>query len=69
MKANVGSIDRILRMTVGIALLALIFILPGNVRWWGFLGLIPLASGLLAFCPAYALLGLTTCPLQERTKP
>ncbi len=69
MKANVGSIDRILRMTVGIALLALIFILPGNVRWWGLLGLIPLASGLLAFCPAYALLGLTTCPLQERTKP
>ena len=67
MKANVGSIDRILRIAVGIALLALLFILPGNARWWGLIGLLPLATGLFSFCPAYTLLGLDTCPTKQRT--
>jgi hypothetical protein len=67
MKANVGSIDRILRIAVGIALLALLFILPGNTRWWGLIGLLPLATGLFSFCPAYTLLGLNTCPTKQRT--
>jgi hypothetical protein len=67
MKANVGSIDRILRIAVGIALLALLFILPGNARWWGLIGLLPLATGLFSFCPAYTLLGLNTCPTKQRT--
>ncbi len=64
MKANVGSIDRIIRIAVGIALLALLFILPGNERWWGLLGLVPLATGLFSVCPAYSLLGMSTCPLR-----
>ena len=67
MKANVGSIDRILRIAVGIALLALLFILPGNARWWGLIGLLPLATGLFSFCPAYTLLGLDTRPTKQRT--
>ncbi len=67
MKANVGSIDRILRIAVGIALLALLFILPGSARWWGLIGLLPLATGLFSFCPAYTLLGLNTCPTKQRT--
>ena len=67
MKANVGSIDRILRIAVGIALLALLFILPGNAHWWGLIGLLPLATGLFSFCPAYTLLGLNTCPTKQRT--
>ncbi|WP_298154353.1 DUF2892 domain-containing protein [Metallibacterium sp.] len=67
MKTNVGSIDRILRIAVGIALLALLFILPGNARWWGLIGLLPLATGLFSFCPAYTLLGLNTCPTKQRT--
>ena len=67
MKANVGSIDRILRIAAGIALLALLFILPGNERWWGLIGLLPLATGLFSFCPAYTLLGLNTCPTKQRT--
>ena len=66
MKTNVGSIDRILRIAVGIALLALLFILPGNARWWGLIGLLPLATGLFSFCPAYTLLGLNTCPTKQR---
>ena len=67
MKANVGSIDRILRIAVGIALLALLFILPGNARWWGLIGLLPLATGLFSLCPAYKLLGLNTCPTKQRS--
>ena len=67
MKANVGSIDRILRIAAGIALLALLFILPGNERWWGLVGLLPLATGLFSFCPAYTLLGINTCPTKQRS--
>lgn len=62
MKANVGGIDRPLRIVVGILLLALVFVLEGNVRWLGLIGLLPLATGLFRFCPAYALFGMSTCP-------
>lgn len=62
MKANVGSVDRGLRIAVGVVLLALVFVLEGNTRWLGLIGLLPLATGLFRFCPAYALFGLSTCP-------
>lgn len=62
MKANVGGIDRPLRIVVGILLLALVFVLEGNVRWLGLIGLLPLATGLFRYCPAYALFGMSTCP-------
>jgi hypothetical protein len=62
MKANVGGIDRPLRIAVGILLLALVFVLEGNARWVGLIGLLPLATGLFRFCPAYALFGMSTCP-------
>jgi len=67
MKANVGSIDRVLRIVVGIGLLALVFVLEGDARWWGLVGLLPLATGLFRFCPAYAILGLSTCPLERKS--
>jgi hypothetical protein len=57
MPTNQGGIDRILRITAGFVILML---LP--VSMWGFLGLIPLISGLLGFCPVYALVGFRTCP-------
>ena len=59
MKANVGGIDRTLRIILGIALLALCFV-PA-VGWWGLIGIVPLATGLMRFCPLYPLLGLSTC--------
>ena len=62
MEANVGGIDRPLRIVVGILLLALVFVLEGNARWLGLIGLLPLATGLFRFCPAYALFGMSTCP-------
>ena len=61
MKANVGTIDRVLRIEVGLVLMALAA--TGTVGWWGWLGAIPLATGLCRFCPAYTLLGVNTCPL------
>jgi len=60
MKANVGTVDRVLRIAVGIALIALAA--THKVGAWGYLGIIPLATGLFRFCPAYTLLGIRTCP-------
>lgn len=59
MKPNEGSLDRILRVLVGIGVLSLAFIGPQTP--WGYLGLIPLATGLIGFCPLYAVLGVNTC--------
>jgi hypothetical protein len=63
--ANVGGIDRILRIVAGIAVLLLFFMLEGNARYWALLGLVPLLTGLFRFCPAYSLLGLNTCPMKR----
>lgn len=60
MKANVGGIDRILRIIVGLLLISLVFVGPQTL--WGLVGLVPLATGLFRFCPFYPLLGLNTCP-------
>ena len=63
MKINVGGIDRILRISVGVVLVVLAA--TGLVGWWGWLGVLPLATGLFRFCPAYPLLGINTCPLKR----
>jgi len=59
MKCNVGGIDRILRIAVGALLVALA--ITNVLGWWAWLGLIPLTTGLFRFCPAYPLLGITSC--------
>lgn len=56
MEANVGKTDRMIRIVVGIALLSLIFVGPKTM--WGLVGLVPLATAFINFCPAYKLLGL-----------
>lgn len=63
MKANVGCVDRAIRITVGLALIALAGMQV--IGWWGWLGVIPLATGLLKFCPAYTLFGMKTCNADE----
>ena len=65
MKTNVGGIDKILRIVVGIALIAMAAL--GVVGTWGWIGVIPLLTGLLGTCPAYSLLGMNTCPLKKST--
>ncbi|WP_443191701.1 YgaP family membrane protein [Pseudomonas indica] len=59
MKANVGTLDRGLRIAAGLILIGLS--LSGVIGLWGWIGVVPLATGLFSFCPAYSLLGLTTC--------
>jgi hypothetical protein len=65
MKSNVGGIDKVLRIVAGLALLSLVFILDGNARWWGLIGIVPLLTGSLGWCPAYTLVGLNTCPVKK----
>lgn len=59
MKANVGGIDKIMRVVLGLVLIAMVFVGPQTP--WGWLGVIFLATGLLNFCPLYPLLGISTC--------
>lgn len=61
MTTNVGGIDRILRIVVGIAVLALFFVLEGNARYWALVGLVPLFTGLFRTCPLYSVIGVNTC--------
>ncbi|MDD2684782.1 MAG: DUF2892 domain-containing protein [Gallionella sp.] len=64
MKANVGGIDRTLRILVGIALIALAA--TGTVGAWGWIGVVPLVTGLFKFCPFYPMLGMSTCPMEKK---
>lgn len=60
MKANVGGIDRVMRIVLGLVLLSLVVVGPKSL--WGLVGLVPLATGLMRFCPLYPLLGINSCP-------
>lgn len=61
MKRNEGTIDRVLRVALGLVLLSLVFVGPQTA--WGWIGIVPLVTGLVGYCPLYALLGIRTCPV------
>ena len=61
MDRNIGAVDRALRIVVGVGLLALLFVLDGNARWLGLIGIVPLLTALVRWCPLYTLLGIRTC--------
>ncbi len=63
MKLNVGGIDRIARIVIGLVLIALAA--TGTVGAWGWIGLVPLLTGAVGLCPAYPLLGMNTCPMKK----
>jgi hypothetical protein len=63
MSRNVGGLDRMIRIVAGLVLLALSF---GPLGWWGLIGVVPLATGLIRWCPAYAPFGLNTCAVGDR---
>jgi hypothetical protein len=66
MKANVGSIDRIIRIIVGLALLGAGYYFK---TWWGLVGLGPILTAVIRFCPAYLPFGLSTCKTNAETPP
>jgi hypothetical protein len=59
MKANIGNIERILRIVIGLALVVLTVM--GTLPAWGYIGVVPLATGLMGWCPPYAIFGISTC--------
>jgi DUF2892 family protein len=67
MSVNVGRADQLVRIIAGIGLLSLLFLSNGDIRLLGLIGIAPLATGLVGYCPLYSMLGLSTC--REKTKP
>jgi hypothetical protein len=63
MKTNEGTIDRALRVAVGILLLALT--LTNTIGMWGWIGVVPLLTGAIGWCPLYTVLGIKTCPMKN----
>ena len=66
MQINAGSLDRIVRIVVGLILLSLLLWLDSSWRWLGLIGIMPLITGLAGRCPGYRLFGLSTCPVQKQ---
>lgn len=64
MHSNVGGLDRLLRIVIGAVML--IATMGGALPAWGWIGVIPLATGILSWCPAYPLLGFNTCPMKQQ---
>lgn len=65
MKNNEGGMDRMVRIVAGLVLLGLMAM--GTIGWWGWLGIVPLATGLIGWCPVYTLLGMNTCPMKSKS--
>ncbi len=65
MKLNVGGVDRILRIVLGVVLIGLAA--TGTVGWWGYIGVVPLVTGLFRFCPLYSVVGMNTCSVQNKS--
>jgi hypothetical protein len=65
MVKNVGSIDRILRIALGLAMLAFAVFSGHAYAWVGYLGVIPLATAAMSSCPIYSIFGLSSCPLKR----
>ena len=65
MKLNVGGADRVIRILLGVVLIGLT--LTGNIGIWGWLGVVPLVTGVIGWCPPYAMLGFNTCAMKNKT--
>jgi hypothetical protein len=61
MTANVGNVDRVIRIILGLALIAMVFVGPQTPLGW--IGIVPLATALIGFCPIYRILGIRTCKI------
>ena len=65
MRVNEGLADRVIRVAVGLLILASFFVIEGNARWLSLIGFVPLLTGVAGYCPLYTLLGMSTCPLEK----
>ena len=63
MKVNEGTLDRVVRVLLGIVLISLVYVGPKTS--WGWIGILPLATGIFGFCGLYSLLGINTCPMKR----
>lgn len=63
MTRNEGNVDRIVRVVAGLAILSLAFIGPKTA--WAYIGIVPVLTGLIGYCPAYAIFGINTCGLRK----
>ena len=63
MTRNEGGLDRVIRVIAGLGLMSLVFVGPQTA--WGWIGIVPLLTGIVGFCPAYRLIGLNTCPVKK----
>lgn len=63
MQANVGTVDRVVRVVAGVALIGMT--LSGVIGAWGWIGVVPLATAAMGYCPAYSIFGLRTCPVAK----
>lgn len=61
MQKNVGSVDKIVRIVLGLGLLSLLFLLEAPMKYLGLIGIVPLLTALMGWCPLYTLLGMSTC--------
>jgi len=64
MTRNEGNVDRVLRVVAGLAILSLAFVGPKSA--WAYLGIVPIVTGLVGYCPAYSLFGIDTCSIGKR---
>lgn len=62
MTRNIGPVDKVVRIVLGLMLLSLIFVLQGDLRWLGLIGVVPLLTALIGNCPLYSVFGFSTCP-------
>lgn len=63
MSRNEGTLDRVLRVILGLVLISLVFVGPQTV--WGWVGVVPLLTGLVGYCPLYSVFGIRTCPMKN----
>lgn len=61
MEKNIGSTDKIVRVILGLGLLSMLFWVQGDARWWGLIGILPLFTAAINWCPAYVPFGIKTC--------
>lgn len=66
MQKNVGTLDKTVRIIVGLGLLAMLIVREDSARWFGLIGIVPLFTALTSWCPLYTVLGIKTCPVSNK---